>query len=187
MDVVFVTSNAHKAREAQLILGAAVKVVNAELDEIQSLDVEEIARKKVIQAYYSVGKPVFVEDTGLYINGLDGFPGPLVKWMAKGLGYEGMCRAVDICDDRSAYAMTCIAMYNGKALNSFIGRIDGRIAQHPVGKGKFGWDPIFIPRGQDKTFAQMPVAKKNGISMRSIAMKKLGLFLLAKNKGNTYI
>ena len=124
-----------------------------------------------------MGAPVVVEDTGLHIVGLGGFPGALVKWMIEGLGYEKMCRVVDLCKNRDAYAKTCIAYYDGKRIHTFSGRIDGFISKTPRGGGNFGWDCIFVPTRSGRTFAQMQPSEKNSISMRREAFAKLGKFM----------
>jgi len=181
MKLIFATSNANKLREARRLLGFDVVSRKMELDEIQSIHTEEVARHKAMQAYGKLGVPVIVEDTGLYINGLNGFPGALVKWLAAGVGYERMCRIVDLCGNRSAYAETCIAFYDGKRVRTFIGRISGSVSMNPKGGRNFGWDYIFIPKGHTRTFAEMSMKEKNGISMRRRAFAKLHRFLAGKN------
>ncbi len=180
MKLVFATSNASKLREARMLLGFDVVSRRMELDEVQSIHTEEVAAHKALQAYGKLKVPVMVEDTGLYINGLNGFPGALVKWLAAGMGYERICRIVDLCEDRSAYAETCVAFYDGKRVRTFIGRISGSIAASPRGDRNFGWDYIFIPKGYTKTFAEMSLKEKNGISMRRAAFAKLRRFLAGK-------
>lgn len=182
-EVVFVTSNAHKLKEFEDILGFGLESANLELEEIQALSVERIAKHKVKQAYGILNKPVIVEDTGFYINELNGFPGALVKWMVEGLGFERICRLMDTCKDKSVYAETCIAYYDGKSLRTFMGKVEGTIADKPRGEpGRFGWDYIFIPKGYDKTFAEMDQKLKYGMSHRGIAVKKLGEFLNGPEK-----
>lgn len=177
---MFVTSNQNKAQEVRHILGIEVKITDLDLPELQSLSVDEVAKTKVRTAYSIVKKPVIVEDTGIYIKSFEGFPGALAKWFVNGLGCEAACRSVDISKDRRAYAQTCVAFYDGKSLKTFTGRIYGRIARSPRGARNFGWDRIFIPNGHSETFAEMTVAQKAKISMRGIAVRKLGKFLKSK-------
>ncbi len=181
MRLLFVTSNANKLREARRLLGFSIGHSGLELDELQSIDTGLVARHKALQAYNRLRTPVIVEDTGLYIDGLNGFPGALVKWAVRGLGYEGLCRIVDRCPNRKAYAQTCIAFCDGKRVRLFNGRINGTIAMHPKGKRNFGWDYIFIPKGRRKTFAEMSIGEKNVISMRRKAFDRLRRFLAEKN------
>jgi non-canonical purine NTP pyrophosphatase (RdgB/HAM1 family) len=182
MEFIFVTSNEHKAKEMSHILGFNVDAKNLDLPELQSLSVEEVASYKAKVAYAKVKKPVIVEDTGIYINAFNGFPGALAKWFVKGLGHESACRSLDLSKDRGAYAETCIAFYNGKSTKTFVGRIYGSIADHPRGASGFGWDMIFIPKGYKRTFAQMTMNEKSGISMRGIAGRKLKKFLQANKR-----
>lgn len=180
MEVTFATSNTNKLDEARSLLGFRIKNRNVDIAEIQSISEEEVAKKKAIDAYNILHTPVVVEDTGLHIKELGDFPGALIKWLIKGLGYERICRLTDLCMDRGAYAETCVAFYDGKALRTFIGRVDGSIAMHPRGRRKFGWDYIFIPKGCKKTFAEMAMPEKNGISMRGKAFLKAKAFLEEK-------
>ena len=183
MEVVFATSNRNKIKEAREILGFRIRSADLRLDEIQSISVVEIAKHKALQAHLKLARPVMVEDTGLFIEGLNGFPGPLAKWMVNCLGYERTCRAVDGCRNRKAYAETCVAFYDGKEMKAFTGRIRGTIAMHPRGNRKFGWDYIFMPEGgSGRTFAEMTAEEKNRISMRGAALKKLKRFLYRKAK-----
>ncbi len=182
MELIFVTSNEHKARELSHILGFDIEVKKLELAELQSLSVEEVASRKAIEAYARVKRPVIVEDTGVYIKAFGGFPGALAKWFVIGLGYEGVCRSVDISNDRSAYAQTCIAFYDGRTSKIFTGRIYGSISNHPRGADKLWWDRIFIPKGYKRTFAQMGIEEKSKISMRGIAGRKFKKFLQANKK-----
>lgn len=177
MKIVFATSNVSKFNEAKSILKIRISRKDIELDEIQSVSTEQVARHKALQAYRKLKVPVIVEDTGLYIKGLNGFPGALIKWVAAGIGYEKICRLVDLCEDRNAYAETCTVFYDGKVMKTFVGRIDGRIAVHPMGRRNFGWDYIFVPTGSAKTFAQISAREKNKISMRRISLEKLHRFL----------
>lgn len=180
MDPIFVTSNMNKVREAGRILGLEIKHRAISLEEIQSMNAKEVAMGKARAAYAELGRPVIVEDTGLHIKGLRGFPGALVKWVMEGMGYERMCRVVDLCKSREAYAETCVAYYDGKRMRTFTGRIHGSISNMPRGSGNFGWDCIFIPKEFNKTFAEMSTSEKNSMSMRRKAFAKLGRFMASK-------
>jgi len=177
MKIVFATSNKNKLREARMLLGADVASRSVELDEIQSLSLKDVAQRKAIDAYMLLKSPVFVEDTGLFIAKMNGFPGPMIKWVVQGIGLEGVC---SLARHGKAYAKTCVAFYDGNELKSFTGRKDGRISSRPMGEG-FGWDSIFMPDGKSITFAQMSLEEKNLISHRSIAFRKFKRFLKGKN------
>ena len=170
--ITFITSNDNKAREVEAILGMKVEKVDIELPEIQALDVEDVVIDKAKGAYEAVKRVLVVEDTGLYISSLNGFPGALAKWVLKTLGRETLCELLS-GKDRSAMAKTCVCLHDGKKFHLFIGSIKGTIAQFPRGNSGFGWDSIFIPEGYDKTFAELGSVEKNKISMRQIAFRKL--------------
>ncbi len=177
MGIYFITSNKGKLEEVRAITGMDIRSKSIEIAEIQDVSVENIVKDKAVKAYSKIHKPVIVEDTGLYIKALNGFPGALVKWLIGAIGPKGICRIVGRYKDRSAYGETCIAFYDGRKLATFSGRIDGTIARSPIGDNGFGWDPIFIPKGYNKTFAQMDSSEKNGISHRRKAALRLKMWL----------
>jgi len=176
MEVYFVTSSNEKVREAEEILGIKLKQIKLNLKEIQSLDVKEVATDKARRAFSIIKKPVIVEDTGLYIESLNGFPGALIKWVLKTIGNKGLCKIVG--RNRKAIAKTCVCFFDGRKCKVFSGNINGKIAKRPRGNEGFGWDSIFIPEGYTKTFAELGTKEKNKISMRRKAFLKLREFLL---------
>src|SRR5262245_20441317 len=152
-DWVFVTSSKEKHTEAERILGRRIIHQAIDLPELQSLRVEDVARKKAELAYERLScAPVIVEDTGLYITCWNGLPGALIRWFEKTVGLEGICRMLDGFDDRSARAQTIVATCDGST-RLFSGEAFGRIADSPRGENGFGWDRIFIPTGESRTFA----------------------------------
>ncbi|MDY6789199.1 MAG: RdgB/HAM1 family non-canonical purine NTP pyrophosphatase [Candidatus Nanohaloarchaea archaeon] len=175
-ELKFVTSNPNKVEEVSDILGREVEQLDLDVDEIQSVELEEVVRSKADRAFESSGTPVMVEDTGLYIKGWNGFPGALIKWMLERLGREGICNALK-GEDRSAVASTAVCIHDGEESRVFKGEIEGSIPREPRGESGFGWDPIFIPEGKDKSFAEMTEKEKNSISMRRKAVSKLKEFL----------
>ncbi|MDP3785453.1 MAG: RdgB/HAM1 family non-canonical purine NTP pyrophosphatase, partial [bacterium] len=171
----FVTSNKNKLKEFEKILGIRPEQIEIDLEEIQEIEVEKVVEHKVLEAYEKVGKPVIVEDTGLYIEAWKGFPGALAKWVGKTIGFENIPTMLQ--GDRSAYAKTIIGYYDGNHLELFEGKIAGRIPEGARGEYGFGWDSIFIPEGRERTFAEIAVDEKNAISMRRLALEKLKSFL----------
>ena len=91
-DLVFVTSNMGKLREAEAVLGCSLRHRVVDIDEVQSLDLEHVVRNKAKSAHRQLGAPVLVEDTSLQLAGLSGFPGPLIKWLLTSVGPAGICR-----------------------------------------------------------------------------------------------
>ena len=105
MSVVFITGNQHKADHLQRLLNVPIEHTKVDLDEIQSLSLDEIVTHKVKQAYDTVKKPVLVEDVALSFTALGGLPGPFVKFFVEAdNGLEKLCRMLDSFDDRSARA-----------------------------------------------------------------------------------
>lgn len=180
MAVYFVTTNINKFREAEKILGLEIKQYRIDIPEIQSLNVKKVIEDKANKAYDKLQKPVIVDDTALYIKSWNNFPGPLIAWVIKTMGIEGICKFVG--KNRSAKAEACIGYYDGKVLKIFSGTIKGKISKNPRGKKRFDWDRIFIPEGSARTFAQMSLEEKNKISHRMKAFKKLNRFLSSEVK-----
>lgn len=176
MSLYFVTHSKEKFGEAKHILKKQVEMIDLDIIEIQSNDIEEVAKDKAEKAYEKVGKPVIVEDTGLYINALNGFPGTMIRWVIETIGIEGICKLVGDAD-RKAYSMTCFCFYDGKEIKAFTGRTDGRISNVPKGREYFNWDRIFIPQGYDITYAEMDLSLKNTMSSRMKALVQLEAYV----------
>jgi XTP/dITP diphosphohydrolase len=171
--LLFVTSNPGKVREVEAILGIPVEQLTLDVPEIQSLDVEEVVRQKALSAFAHAGRPVLVEDTGLYLDALSGLPGALVRWFLATIGPAGICALIPPGADRGARARTAVALCDGETVEVMTGETCGVIASAPTGAGGFGWDPIFRPIGASHTFAEMDQAEKNRFSMRRQALERL--------------
>ncbi len=174
---LFATSNKNKLREFEHILGTKLRQADLSLSEAQAIDVEEVIGEKARSAYRLVGKPVLVEDTGLYIAAWNSFPGALVKWLLSAVGRTGIIRMLAMEKNREAFAKTAVGFYDGMEVHIFIGKVRGSIPNAARGESGFGWDPIFVPRGHSKTFAELGPKAKNRISMRSKALRKLKAYL----------
>ncbi|HSB63677.1 MAG TPA: RdgB/HAM1 family non-canonical purine NTP pyrophosphatase [Thermoanaerobaculia bacterium] len=182
--LTFVTSNAGKAREAAAFLGREVAVKEVEIPEIQSLDFAEVARAKAIVAAGALRVPVLVEDSGLAVDAWGGFPGPLTKWITAGAaGQDGFAKMLDGFTDRSAEAVSVLAAARpGQGASDVVvaeGRVRGSIALHPRGANGFGWDVLFIPEGDTRTWAEMSEEEKNRDSHRARAFQRLRTLLLS--------
>ena len=165
-DWIFVTSSRAKLVEAERILGRRLIQHDLDLPEIQALDLETVIAAKAQLAYEALGgAPVIVEDTGLFIECWKGLPGALVRWFEETVGPAGICSMLQGFADRSARAQTIVAAYDG-SLEVFSGEVRGQIAQAPRGDQGFGWDTIFIPEGETRTFAEMASEEKDRLSMR---------------------
>jgi len=174
-NIYFATSNQNKLREVRAILGRNIEMLDADLPEIQSVNVEDVVEDKVRRAFEKYNKILIVEDTGLYLEEWSGFPGALAKWLVQTAGIEKWCAMLH--GNRRATAKTCVAYFDGKKFQTFVGEIQGTIAEKPRGENNFGWDPIFIPDNYKNTFAEMSPDEKNAISHRSKAFLKLKNFL----------
>ena len=178
----FVSSNPFKINEAKGILGERgfeVIPVDQKIEEIQSSDTGILVRDKLLKAFNLVGRPLFVEHTGLYINRINGLPGGLTQVFWDKLEAELFSAILGEGPHTAAHAITTIAYCDGKKLHNFEGQIQGRIVEKPRGPREFQWDCIFQPNGQGLTFAEMG-SKKNELSMRRIAIDKLARHLEAK-------
>lgn len=171
--LLFVSGNAGKAREIEAMLGTPIEQLALDLPEIQALAVDDVARHKAATAFERAGRPVVVEDTGLYVEALRGLPGALVRWFLATIGPAGICDLIPTGADRAARARTAVAYCDGGRLEIFAGETAGVIAPAPAGQGGFGWDPIFRPLGASRTFAEMTLAEKAGYSMRRKALDRL--------------
>jgi XTP/dITP diphosphohydrolase len=175
---VFVTTNEHKRREVQGILGVELESAALgpqDIPEVQALDFAEVAVHKARSAYEALGRPphpVLVEDSGLVIGAWNGLPGALTKWFVSSVGNEGILRM--LCDDdRRARAVCAVAVAaGGGQVRVFQGEVRGSVASEPSGGGGFGWDPIFVPEGSELTYAQMGEAK-NRDSHRARAFRQV--------------
>lgn len=147
---IFITGNQDKADYLAKMLGIPLEHRKIELDEIQSVSLDDIVTHKAKQAYAIAQQPVLVEDVGLSFMALGGLPGPFIKFFVDTPnGLEKLCRMLDGFDDRSARAACVFGYYDGQILELFHGGLDGTIAMQPRGAGGFGWDKIFEPSGYE--------------------------------------
>lgn len=172
LPLVFVTSRAEKAREAER-LGFDIEQLDLDLPEPQALDPSEIVEAKARKAYEAISRPVLVEDSGLSIRAWGGFPGALVKWVEKSAGVEALARMLDPFPDRGATAICAIAYTDGGEIVTARGETRGTIAASPRGSNGFGWDVLFIPEGEQRTFAEMTAGEKDRVSHRRRAWDAL--------------
>lgn len=172
----FITGNKNKFRELKEII-PGLTMLEIDLDEIQSLDPQIIIEHKLREAIKKKGGEFIIEDTSLYLDGLNGFPGPLIKWMLETIGNKGIYEIAKSFNNFGVTAKTVIghADHTGK-ISCFEGSLKGNVVK-PRGKTNFGWDTIFEPKGYKKTMAEMSLAEKNKISMRRNAATKLNDFL----------
>jgi XTP/dITP diphosphohydrolase len=181
--VLFASSNKNKYNEANSILskfGITAKFFKCNLEEIQAKTLEEVALHKVQNAFSQCARPVIVEDDGLFINSLNGFPGPYSSFVFKTIGIEGILMLIK--SERKATFQSVIAYCEKKQdVVLFNAAMRGKISRKPRGE-KWGYDPIFIPEGQNKTYAQL--YDKNSVSHRYLALKKFANWYLHKQESS---
>lgn len=170
--ITYITGNKHKLEHFLRYADFPVDHIDLDLVEIQSLDTDTIIEHKVKEAYAKIKKPVLIEDVSLTFHALGKLPGPLVKWFLDAIGTKGLCKLLDNYEDRSATAAVTFAFYDGEIIKIFTGETHGSIAHSPQGDG-FGWTPVFIPKGWNKSYGEMNLEEQKQTSMRRIAVEKL--------------
>ena len=174
--VFFATGNIHKFNEARRILAKfriAIAMVRVEAIEIQDNDIENIAKASATDALKKTGLPLIVEDAGLFIEELNGFPGPYSKYVYQTLGTKGVLKLMEKIEKRDAFFHSVVAFCSPKGdSRTFHGEIRGKISLQERGSYGFGFDPIFQLFNNDhKTFAEMSIQKKNQFSHRAKALQ----------------
>ena len=179
----FASSNENKFQEAERILsnsGVQINLFKTTLEEIQSNNLNDIAEQKAINAYDLIQKPVIIEDDGLFINSLNGFPGPYSSYVYDTIGNEGIIKLLENSEIRDAKFVSIIAYCdNDSSVKLFESSIPGKISP-TIETGGWGYDPIFIPAGESKTYAN--VSDKDKFSHRSVSLKKFSSWFLDRQK-----
>lgn len=175
MTLYFVTMNDYKPKEVTEYLsgtGIGLSVVRYPIQEILNLDMEVIVRDKVLKAYQYLGRPCVVEHGGLLIAGLKGLPGGLSKVVWDTVG-DQICTFLQPGTSRAAVARSVIGYCDGCNISIFTGDTSGTIADCQKGAYAFQWDPVFIPDGQSKTYAELGFPEKGRYSQAAKAWAKL--------------
>lgn len=188
MRLVFATNNQHKIKEVTHLLPAELQLIS--LKDIECEDdlpetgvkLEDNARQKARYVHDKFGVDCFADDTGLEIEALNGRPG---VYSARYAGpaciaeenVQKVLTELQGVQNRKARFRTVIALYLGDQEYIFEGSIEGRITESPAGSNGFGYDPVFIPEGEQRTFAEMSLEEKNRFSHRSNAIRNLSDFL----------
>jgi len=172
------TGNVHKFHEARHVLAEfniAVAMLNIKAKEIQDDDVENVAKASAVEVAKNSNLPIIVEDSGLFINALKGFPGPYSSYVYRTIGVEGILKLMEGLSNRNAHFRSVIAYCTPQNREPicFTGEVHGKIALEARGSSGFGFDPVFEPKGgEGKTFAEMDMAEKNRFSHRAKALRK---------------
>ena len=175
--IIFVSSNENKYYEIKSLLSnfnTNVEFIKRNLVELQANSLEVIALNKSHHAYLETSKPVIVEDDGLFIEELKGFPGQYSAFVFKTIGNSGIIRLMHNTNFRCASFRSVFAFNDGKNSLTFSGQRRGTIARE-VTKGGWGYDPIFIPENSEMTYGILESkGMKESLSHRTIALRKFG-------------
>lgn len=176
MSLYFITGSKNKVAEIKHYI-PDIEQLYIELPEIQGLDSHQVLTAKLLEARKHHGNAYIVEDTSLYFDGMNGLPGPLIKWFLEALDVEGLASLAEKYGG-AAVAKTLIGYSDEKGnVEFFEGELRGTIVTPREGGISFGWNNIFVPEGESRTFSEMSVEEKNAISMRGRAAQKLKLYL----------
>lgn len=172
--ITLVTGNLNKLRELQAVFPASLQLTSQklDLDEIQSLDLYEIVRRKLRQAYGQVRGPVIVEDVSAELEKLNGLPGPFIKYFEERLGKGALYKL----GGEGRIKVVCVmGYYDGQTEHIVEGVLEGKVVTPDLsGSGEgFGFDFVIIPDGYDKTMSQLGLNTKNTISHRFKAASTL--------------
>lgn len=179
MEITFVTTNKHKFEEvSDLLKNYPIDLVqlDMEYDENHDLGLEEIAKTSAKKLADQLQRPIVLEDTGLFFEAYNGFPGVLPKFVFNTIGYKGIFKLLE-GESRKAYFKTVAAFCEpGGESVLFDGVMRGKITQeiHNEDKDALPYDRIFIPEGVGKTISDMSMDEKNSISQRAEVFRKFG-------------
>lgn len=177
MTLYFITSNKNKFDEVRKLLNDIdIKQLEMSLDEIQSLDSKKIISHKLGEASKIHAGEFIVEDTSLEFVGMNGLPGPFIKYFVDNIGINGLY-GLSKQFGNEAIAKTIIGYKDKDGKILFFEGIKHGIIVKPRGEKNFSWDPVFIPEGHKVTYAEMTIEQKNKISHRKLAIDKLKFYL----------
>jgi len=183
--VFFATGNFHKFNEARRVLAEfkiATAMLRMEAIEIQDNDIANIAKASATDALKKTGLPLITEDAGLFIEALNGFPGPYSSYVYQTLGTKGVLKLMEKTEKRDASFHSVVAFCSPQENpRTFHGEIKGKISMQERGSHGFGFDPIFEPLSDDyqKTFAEMSIQEKNKFSHRAQALRSFAKWYIS--------
>jgi XTP/dITP diphosphohydrolase len=178
--VYFASSNENKFLEIQSLYemenrenneNVRILFSSPAIKEIQSDSMTEVAEDKAKKAFGSIKRPVIVEDDGLFIDELNGFPGVYSSFAFKTIGNKGILKLLANNEKRRARFLSVFSFFDGNTIETFCGETDGHIATEIFPSG-WGFDPIFKPENEDLTYGELSILRKNEISHRSKAFRR---------------
>jgi XTP/dITP diphosphohydrolase len=175
--IILVSKNNHKIQEMNDLLKKENIKLIALKKEVQEPDLgslELIAKEKARQGYAIAGKPVIVEDTGVYFNAFNEFPGIMAKRVFLGIGLKGLIALLKIKKNKKGYFKTVVCFFDGKKFKLFSGKLNGKflIKERKPKANRLPYEKLFIPTGFKKALVEMNKTEKNKISHRAIATNK---------------
>lgn len=178
MRLTFVTGNPGKVEEARAHLeplGIEVDQDDRGYPEVQAPDLETVARVGADYLHGRVDGPFVLEDAGLFVKALAGFPGVYSSYVHDTLGLDGLLRLLEDERDRSARFESVLALVDAEGhFHLFEGRCRGRIAEEALeGPHGFGFDPVFVPDGREEPFSRLPPEEKDELGHRGAALRAL--------------
>ena len=187
MKIYFATGNQNKIKEANIILqdlknkNISIEQIKLPYPELQGT-LEEVSEFGAKYVYDIIKKPIIVEDSGFFVNLLNGFPSTYSKFVQETIGNKGILKLLedknDEENDRSAYFKTVIGYCDENGVKLFSGIVGGKVSNEIKSKGYgFAYDSIFIPDGENRTFAEMKTEEKSNISHRKKAFEEFKKFL----------
>lgn len=185
MKLIFATANRHKLQEVQILMPEGI-ILSTPSDHGITEDIPETAptlegnaSQKAWYVYRKTGLNCFADDTGLEVTALNGQPGVHSARYAPGSGHDSKANMALLLknlapySDRSAQFRTVISLIIDGQEYQFEGAVQGRITDHESGSEGFGYDPIFVADGFERSFAELTLEEKNSISHRARATRKL--------------
>lgn len=183
MELYLITSNPSKYQEIKKVLSSShikVKRLDIDIPEIKSLDPQTVITDKIQKAFAIIKKPVMVDDTGIFFHGYKNFPGTISRFVFLTLGFKGIFKLIT---HHQPAVLKSYVGYLDKTLKKpkiFIGICRGKLIKKIKGprRTKMPYDNIFIPDGEQKTFAEMGISGKQKYDHRSKAVRKLAKYLI---------
>ena len=175
MKLKVITSNPGKVAEFQRAfadMGIEMEHLRLPYDEIQTSELEEVVEKGMAEIRAKGVRDFIIDDSGMFVNALKGFPGVYSAYGQKTIGNAGILKLMEGVEDRSAVFKCCIGCDIGGRTIIVTGTCDGVILDAPRGDGGFGYDPIFSPDGK-RSFAEIGIEEKNRMSHRGNAIELL--------------
>jgi XTP/dITP diphosphohydrolase len=180
--IIFASTNEGKFKEIYLHMKSfhiEIEFARFETTEIQSDSLEEIALEKSKKAYEKIRRPLIVEDTGLFVDSLKGFPGPYSSYVLETIGNQGILDLLLNRTNRFALFRSIVAYKDNNKNITFSGETKG-IISHDITEGGWGYDPIFIPEVSSASYAKLGITNKMAISHRTRALNNFAEWYCAR-------